>query len=350
MPRVSSRVVIDIASNQVIERSSYLYDGPWELAKGDNSKAEMQRANTISDQQMQLMKQQLGMQQSQLNMVNPSLQAIIENKGMLPEQEAAMRTQAMQGLGGQYKNLQGQLSQQLAARGVTGGGMAGGGDIARSFGSLGAMEAGQQSDLLNQIQLAKGQGLMGALQTGLGEASMFGNQSLGFGSQGVGALGSGVTAANNADQASTAFWGSLVGGLAGMGGSALGNPALCVASGTMILCAGEEKKAVGTVRPGDMLVGLDGSLGQVLSTGTYTEPCLELFTKDGDSLVCTPSHTVLRPRGGYVRANESLNHVVKTVDGEKEIVRIADAGDRIIHQLRLNGTHTYLTGIFWSEE
>jgi hypothetical protein len=80
------------------------------------------------------------------------------------------------------------------------------------------MEAGQQSELLNQIQLAKGQGLMGALQTGLGEAGMFGSQATGFGSQGIGALGQGVTAANNADQASTGFWGSLMGGLAGLGG------------------------------------------------------------------------------------------------------------------------------------
>src|SRR6267154_767297 len=162
--------------------------------KGGNSQQEMSRANQLSDQQVGIMRDQLAMQKNQLNMVNPSLNAIIQSGGMLPQQQAAMTTQAMQGLGGQYKNLQGQLSQQLQARGITGGGMAGGGQIAQQFGSLGAMEAGQQSDLLNQIQLAKGQGLMQALGTGLGEAGMFGGQATAFGGQGVSALGVGQQA------------------------------------------------------------------------------------------------------------------------------------------------------------
>jgi len=68
--------------------------------------------------------------------------------------------------------------------------------------------------LLNQIQLAKGQGLESALGMGLGEAQ-------GTGSLGLQALGSGVTAANNVDQAQTGFWGSMIGGLAGLGGSAI---------------------------------------------------------------------------------------------------------------------------------
>ena len=189
--------------------------------KGGNSKDEMNRANQLSQQQIDIMKQQLKMQQTQLNMVNPSLAEIIANKGMLPSQEAAMRTQALQGLGQQYQDLQGQIGQQLAARGIVGGNNAGAGAVARSYGQLGAAEAGQQSDLLNQIQLAKGQGLMGAIQTGLGEAGMFGNQATQFGGQGVNALGIGQQAAGQADQAQTGFWGSVLGGLSGLGGSAI---------------------------------------------------------------------------------------------------------------------------------
>lgn len=189
--------------------------------KGGNSKSEMNRANQLEDQRNNLLQQQLQMQQKQLAMVNPSLNAIIQAGGMLPQQEAAMRTQAMQGLGQQYQDLQGQIGQQLAARGIVGGTNAGAGAVARSYGQLGAAEAGQQSDLLNQIQLAKGQGLMGALQTGLGEAGMFGNQATQFGGQGVNALGIGQQAANAADQASTGFWGSVFGGLAGLGSSAI---------------------------------------------------------------------------------------------------------------------------------
>lgn len=204
---VHSRIVIDIASGDVIERVSSGYEGPWELCKGGNSQAEMNQANQISQQQLQ-------MQQNQLNMVNPSLDAIIKNGGMLPGQQAAMTSQAINGLGSQYQNLYGNLSQSLAARGITGGQNAGGGQIAQQFGALGAQQAGQESQLLNNIQLQKGQQLQSALGMGLGEAQ-------GTGSLGLQALGSGVTAANNVDQAQTGFWGSMIGGLAGLGGSAI---------------------------------------------------------------------------------------------------------------------------------
>jgi hypothetical protein len=112
----------------------------------------------------------------------------------------------------------GNLSQSLVARGITGGQNAGGGALAQSLGSLGAQEAGQQSQLLNQIQLEKGQGLQSALGMSLGEG-------MGLGQQGISALGIGQQAAQAKDQAQTAFWGSLVGGLSGLGGAALGNPA-----------------------------------------------------------------------------------------------------------------------------
>ena len=219
--RVSTRVVLDIATLQVIERDSYDYDGPWDYLKGGNSQQEMSRANSLSDQQIGIMRDQLAMQKQKLGMVNPSLQALIQNGGMMPGQEAAMRTQAMQGLGQNYQQLQGQLAQQLQARGITGGGMAGGGQIAQGFGQLGAMEAGQQSELLNQIQMQKGNQLMGALGMGLGEGGMYGSQAMGFGGQGVNALGIGQQAAGQADQMQTGFWGSLMGGLAGLGGSAM---------------------------------------------------------------------------------------------------------------------------------
>jgi hypothetical protein len=202
-----TRIVLDMETLRVTERVSSLYDGPWDEMKGGNSQAEMQRANQISQQQLQ-------MQQQQLAMANPTLRAIIQNGGMLPAQQAAMTSQALNGLGSQYQNLYGSLSSTLAARGITGGDNAGAGALARSFGSLGAQEAGQQSQLLNQIQLEKGAGLQNALGMSLGEAAN-------TGSLGVSALGSGVTAANNADQAQTGFWGSMIGGLAGLGGSAI---------------------------------------------------------------------------------------------------------------------------------
>jgi hypothetical protein len=217
-----TKVVWDAETLEIVSRETAPYDGQWELCKGGNSQGQMNLADQQLNQQNQLMQQQLANQTTEMGMVNPTLQSIIQNGGMLPAQQAAMTTQAIQGLGQQYQNLQGQLGQQLAARGVTGGQMAGGGALAQGYGQLGAMEAGQESNLLNQIQLQKGQGLQSALGTAAGIGGMYGNQALGFGSQAGQALGSGVQAAGNADQAQTGFWGSLFGGLAGVGGSALG--------------------------------------------------------------------------------------------------------------------------------
>ena len=189
--------------------------------KGGNSQNEMNQANQLSQQQQQIMQQQLGLQQQQLGMVNPTLQKIISNGGMLPSEQAALTAQAINTVPQQYNQLVGQLNNQLVQRGVTGGQNAGGGQIAQQFGALGAAEAGQQQQLMSNIQLQKAQGLQGALNTAIGIGGQYGQQALGFGQQGVGALGIGQQAAAQADQNQTGFWGALTGGLAGLGSSVI---------------------------------------------------------------------------------------------------------------------------------
>lgn len=346
MLRVSTRVVLDITSLQVLERDSYLYDGPWELAKGGNSQQEMTNANQLSQQQLQIMQQQLAMQKQQLGMVNPALNSIIQSGGMLPAQEAAMRTQAMQGLGQQYSNLQGQLSQQLTARGITGGGMAGGGDIARSFGSLGAMEAGQQSSLLNEIQLAKGQGLMQAIGTGLGEAGMFGSQATAFGGQGVNALGIGQQAAAQADQSSTGFWGSLVGGLAGLGSSSI--TTFCPASGSMILMADGSEKAVDILRTGDQVMGIDGEPCTVEEIPSDVAHVIEVTFDDGHVTRNSPTHAFALPRGGFAVSAKSQGKRVATDKGESTVISVQPNFVDRVFNIITDGSHTYRADGVWA--
>ena len=191
--------------------------------KGGNSKEEMARANQLSQQQLALQQQQFALQNKQLGMVNPVLQQIISAGGLLPEQEAAMRSAAMAQTGQGENQAIGQINQALLARGITGGQNAGSGDIARNYGALEQGLLGQQAASLQNIQLAKGQGLNNALNTALGVGGLYGSQAVSLGGQGVNALGIGQQAANAADQASTGFWGSLVGGLTGLGSAYLGN-------------------------------------------------------------------------------------------------------------------------------
>lgn len=191
--------------------------------KGDNSKAEMQQANKISAEQLQVQQQQLAMQQGQLAGVNAALDPMIQAGGMSPQQQAALQSVFLNQLPSQFNNAVGQINESLAARGISGGQYgSGSGDIARDFGSLGAQEASMQAQGLNNIQLAKQQQLMQELGLKLGVAGQFGTNIGTFGSEGVGALGIGQQAANAADQAQTSIWGPILGAVGSIGSAGVG--------------------------------------------------------------------------------------------------------------------------------
>ena len=182
---------------------------PCAMNKGDNSKAQEAISNQISQQQ-------IGMETTAFNETNPAIKNIIAGGGMLPQQEAALRAQTINQLPQQFNQLYGNLSQQLTARGLTGGQFgAGGGGVAAGYGSLGAAEAGiaQQGEF--NIAGMKMQGLESAL--GLG------NQQLGATAQaGTTANSTAQAAGKAADEASTGFWGSLFGALGTAAGGWLG--------------------------------------------------------------------------------------------------------------------------------
>ncbi len=213
MARFAHAIVVDSETLQVISADWHDYDGPVALAKGNPSTQQLAIENTQMQNQNQLQQQQLSMQQGQLAQVNPALQAMIANGGLTPQALAALRANTINALPAQYNNLYGQIGQQLTARGVTGGQNAGGGDIARQFGSLGAQEAGQsQQGQFNIAQLQQ-QGLLGAMGTSLGIGQQYG-QNVATAGQGANSAGSSATsAANQATQSQGAFWGSLFGAL-----------------------------------------------------------------------------------------------------------------------------------------
>lgn len=183
------------------------------ICKGGNSKAEMNRAHTLQQQEMALMQQQLQNQMNQIGQVNAVVDPIIKNGGMTPEEETAMKSITMNTLPQTFNNAVGQINNQLVQRGITGGGMAGSGDIARNFGSLAAMEGQLQQQGLSDIQIQKANLLRQALGAKMGVAGMFGQNTGMFNQGSTNALNAGVNAANNADQAQSSFMGSLFGAL-----------------------------------------------------------------------------------------------------------------------------------------
>lgn len=213
MARFAHEIVIDMETLEITSRRYSDYQGPVHLCKGGASKAQMATNNQISQNELNLAQQQLAMQQGQINQVNPTLQAIIANGGLLPAQRSALTSIAMNTLPQTYQNLQGQINNQLVQRGMTGGQFGGSGGVAGSFGALGAAEAQQQAGLLNNIELTAMQNLGGALNTSLGIGGMYGQN---FGTStgaGMNALQSATSAASATDQAQSGFWGSLFGAL-----------------------------------------------------------------------------------------------------------------------------------------
>lgn len=193
------------------------------MGKGSASKAEQQAADARTKSQDDLAKGQLAMQQKQLSDVNAVADPMIARGGMSAEQEAALNSILMNSLPQQFNNVQGQINNNLVARGITGGQQgAGSGDVARQFGSLGAMEAGLQQQGMSNIQLQKAAQLQGLLGLKMGVGSQYGNNVGTFNSGGSSSLNAGVTAANNADQAQTSWMGPVFGALGGVGAAFAG--------------------------------------------------------------------------------------------------------------------------------
>lgn len=193
--------------------------------KGGHSFNEQQQADKLRQQEFDLTKQQLGLQNNVLGGVDTQLQSLINAGGMSPQQQAAMTSIALNDIPQQFGGVQGQIANQLTARGISGGQFgAGSGDIARQFGALGAMEAGQQQSALSNIQLQKAQQLQQALGMRLGVAGAYGGNVGTFNSGTIGTLGASVGAANNADQAQTSWMGPVFGALGSIGGGFAGRP------------------------------------------------------------------------------------------------------------------------------
>lgn len=190
------------------------YDGQM---KGDHSSAEQAAADQRRTMEDQLMQQQLGLFKQQMGQVNSVLNPMIAQGGLPPAVEAAMRSQALNEMGQQFKGGVGEMNQALVARGMTGGPMAGAGGVAQGFGALNALQAGLQTNALNQIQMDKYGALMNELGMKMGIGSQFGGMAGGFNQGGGQALGQGVQAAYNADQAATSFWGPMLGALGSVG-------------------------------------------------------------------------------------------------------------------------------------
>jgi len=221
--KIYTKIVRDIETWEVSEEEYFEYEGPVELCKGSASAAEQKRADAVNTDQQAKTNQALAQQQGYMKPVDDLTSQIMANGGLTQGMESAMTAQYMNNIPAQFRGVAGNINNQLTARGISGGQMgAGGGDVARQFGALGAAQAGAQQEGFLNTQFAKQQGLQQAMAAKMGLGQLAGQNISGFNQGTMSSLGQGVTAANNKDQAGTALWGSLIGAAGGLGSAALG--------------------------------------------------------------------------------------------------------------------------------
>jgi hypothetical protein len=155
----------------------------------------------------------------------PILQAGPSQTGFSPSQDTALRTQNTEGVATDFAQSQKATAQELAARG--------GGNtllpdsisanmLAGNANAAAATRATSDLNITNQNYQQGYQNWQSAANMLAGTASAWNPNS--FGSTATTGGSAAATSANNIAAASNSIWNSVIGGVASIGGAALGNP------------------------------------------------------------------------------------------------------------------------------
>lgn len=102
---------------------------------------------------------------------------------------------------------------------------------------------------------------------------------------------------------------------------------------------------------GQELRGVDGEPVRLLFKPERTDQmCFAIRTLNGFELQASGSHTLIRGRGGYVRVEESLGQVVKTVRGNSRVILKQGLATLPVYGLSVSGSHSYEVNGIWSLE
>lgn len=225
--RFYNRITSDIETGRIIAADPFDYFGSVAEAKGE-SKAAARRADELEKERTRIANEQLAMQRKTLEGIAGGVDQFLspEGVGFDAETLAALNSQAIESVPAQFEDARKQLISSLTARGGAGGALPVGGDYLRNLSQLHVGREGLKANLLreNLIKnaLLKLQNRFSAANVKLGVGSQFDPST--FVQGGSSALGSRVTAAQNAEQAAFAPWGALIGAAGGAAGAFLGKP------------------------------------------------------------------------------------------------------------------------------
>lgn len=318
--------------------------------KGDASKQQQALANKQLEMQNTLTKEQLGMQRDTLATVKGGVSQFLtpEGQGFDPKTLAAMQSLAMNQIPENFDAIRKQLMVNLAQRGAVGGNQPVAGSFLGNLGSLDAQEAQQRSSALQDIQVknavANLQNRFSATNAMLGVGSQYNPAPFIGGASS--ALGSGVEAAHNVDQASGGLWGSLLGAAAGVGSSAI--TAWCPASGTKILMADGTEKPIELLAVGEKIMGIDGEPCTIEEIPSEYTEIIRVTFDDGHVTRNSPTHAFALPKGGFTVSAKSKGKQVLTDKGASTVVSVERDGVERVFNIITDGSHTYCADGVWA--
>lgn len=128
----------------------------------------------------------------------------------------------------------------------------------------------------------------------------------------------------------------------------------CCAQGTLIRTGRKEFTKIEELFEGAKIFGLrehdDDPLVIWRPLAFALKPCVQIRTDGGETLICSTDHTLLMTGGGYVRADELLNHSVRTRDSSVKVIEVKPVGERRVVQLHLDPPHVFESNGLLSEE
>ena len=279
---ISTKAIYQLIGNDyvLVSREGYEYDGPLDVCKGDSvaQQAEASQASFDSDLQG-IFTQQFASQQNTLNLLKNTLTPQLTNPtGYSATQLATQRTGASDVVAAQYQDAQKQMQNNQAVRAGSAGLPSGvNAQINASLASQAAQtEAGAQNQITQQNANLQQQNYWNAVNGLNGIAAQ--ENPLGY----AGAATSGSGAVSNLSNAVTASMGpsagSILGGVVGAAGTALGGGSL----GTLVKSCWVAAAAFNE----DFYTGTKTNLVRnylwnVWSKNFYAKPVLWMYSKFG---------------------------------------------------------------------
>ena len=219
--RITTRLVVDMATGQVLEHESYEYEGPVAICSGPSQEQKETYAkqsefyDTLTSEYNTLFGENQNILNSLTTVYKPMFEAGPNQEGMSPAEKTTLTSQAIEGTAKTYQQAQQALGSQIASQN-------GGGEVLPSGAndqlkeSLAASAAGNESSKLLDIEnenFALGHQNWETAAQGLGEESQLINPE-GQAGQATGAGNAAATTANEITQADNS-WEGMVGGILG---------------------------------------------------------------------------------------------------------------------------------------